>query len=90
MMYMKDMLKDWTYAHLSDCAWYLDYSKENTPTLEFEIQEKHEPRCFQGFGALEKETPSKNKLEGGKRRGNRQVQEFRLEMQDKEDVPIQS
>jgi len=29
-------------------------------------------------------------LEGGKRRGKRQVQEFESKMQNKEDVPIQS
>jgi hypothetical protein len=88
-MYMKNMLRDWTFAHLLDCARYLDYSKENTPTSKFEIWEKHELE-FQGLGALEKETPNKKRLEGGKRRGNRQVQESRLDMQDKEDVPTQS
>jgi hypothetical protein len=29
-------------------------------------------------------------MEGGKRKGKRQILEFALEMQDKEDVPIQS
>jgi hypothetical protein len=56
-----------------DCAWYLGCPKENTPPLEFEIREKHESRFLQGLGALEKETPSNKRLEGGKRRGKRQV-----------------
>jgi hypothetical protein len=47
--------------------------KENTPTLEFEIRKKHESGFLQGLGALEKETPSKKRLEGGKRRGKKQV-----------------
>jgi hypothetical protein len=38
---------------------------------------------------LEKETSSKKKLEGGKRRGKRQVQESKSKMKDKEDVPTQ-
>jgi len=45
-MYKKDMLRDWTFAHLSDCVWYLKCPKENTPTSKFEIWEKHEPRFF--------------------------------------------
>jgi hypothetical protein len=36
-----------------------------------EIQEKYESRFLEGLGALEKETPSKKKLERGKRRGKR-------------------
>jgi hypothetical protein len=67
----KDMLRDWSSPHLLDCGWYLDFSKENTPSLEFKIQEKHEPRFFQGLGALEKETPTKKRLEGGRRKGKR-------------------
>jgi hypothetical protein len=39
---------------------------------------------------LEKETISKKRLEGGKRRGKRQIQELGSKMQKKEDVPIQS
>jgi hypothetical protein len=70
-MYKKDMLRDWTFALLSDCTWYLDCPKKNTPTLEFEIWEKHELGFLQGLGALEKETPSKERLGG--RRGKRQV-----------------
>jgi hypothetical protein len=72
-MYRKDLLKDWTFAHLLDCAYYLDSSKDNTLTLKFEIREKHELEFFQGLGALEKETQNKKRLEGGKRRGKRQV-----------------
>jgi hypothetical protein len=54
-----------------------------------EIQEKHEPKIFKGL-ALQKETLSKKRLERGKRRGTKQVQEFGFDMQDKEDVPTQS
>ncbi len=86
-MYKKDMLRDWTSPHLLDYGWYLDYLKENTLPSKFE---KHEPRFLQAFRTLEKETPSKKRLEWGKKRGKRQIQEFGLEMQDKEDVPIQS
>ncbi len=75
-MYRKGMLKDWTSTHLSDCAWYLDYLKENAPTSKFKIREKHELEFLQGLEALEKETPSKKRLEGGKRRGKRQVHGF--------------
>jgi hypothetical protein len=71
IMYMKDMLRDWSSPHLLDCGWYLDFLKENIPSLEFKIQEKHEPRFFQGLGALEKETPTKKRLEGGRRKGKR-------------------
>jgi len=42
-------------------------------TSEFEIREKHDLGFFQGLGTLEKETPSKKRLEGGKRRGKRAV-----------------
>jgi hypothetical protein len=52
-MYRKDMLRNWTSPHLLDYGWYLDYPKENTPPLEFKIQEKHEPRFLQGLGDLE-------------------------------------
>jgi len=55
-----------------------------------EIWEKYEPRFFKGFGGLEKKTPNKKRLERGKRRGTRQVQEFGFEMQDKEHVPTHS
>jgi hypothetical protein len=84
IMYMKDRLRDRTSAHLLDCAWYLDCPKENAPTSKFKIQEKHETKFLQGLGALEKETPSKKKLKGGKRRGKRQIQGFGSNMQDKE------
>jgi hypothetical protein len=33
-----------------------------------EIREKYEPRFCKGLGALKKETPSKKKLERGKRK----------------------
>jgi len=45
-----------------------------------EIRKKYEPKFLEGLGALEKETPSKKRLERGKRRGNRQVQKFGFEM----------
>ncbi len=89
-LYRTDMFRDWTLAHLSNCVQYLDYSKENILTLEMEIQQKYEPKFLKGLRALEKETPSEKRLERGKRRGTRQVQEFGFEMQDKEDVPNQS
>jgi hypothetical protein len=41
--------------------------------IRFEIWEKHELRFLQGLGALEKETPNKKRLEGGKRRKRKQV-----------------
>jgi hypothetical protein len=67
------MLRDWTCALFLDCAWHLDCPKENTPTSKFKIWGKHELGFLQGLGALEKETPSKKRLEGGERRGKRQV-----------------
>jgi len=54
-----------------------------------EIWEKHELKFLEGLGAS-KETLSKKRLEKGKKKGKRQVQEFVFEMQDKKDVPIQS
>ncbi len=56
----------------------------------FEIRKKHELGFLRGLGALKKETPIKKRLEGGKRRGKKQVQESGSKMQDKEDVPTQS
>jgi hypothetical protein len=26
IMYRKDMLRDWTFPHLLDCGWYLDWT----------------------------------------------------------------
>jgi hypothetical protein len=57
-------------AHLSNCALYLE---GNTFTSKFDIWGKHELGFLQGLGALGKETPSKKRLEGGERRGKRQV-----------------
>jgi hypothetical protein len=65
IMYMKDMLRDWTFSHLSYCANILT-TRRTTPTSKMEIQEKHEPKNFQGLGALGKETPNKKILEGAK------------------------
>jgi len=45
-----------------------------------EIQEKYESRFLEGFKTLKKETPNKKKLEWGKRKGKKQVQEFGFEM----------
>jgi hypothetical protein len=45
-----------------------------------EIREKYEPNFFEGFTNLKKETPNKKRLERGKRRGKRQIQEFGFEM----------
>jgi hypothetical protein len=72
-MYMKDILKDWTSPHLLDCGWYIDYRKENIPPSKFKIWEKPKLRFLQGFETLEKEKPRKKILEGGKRRGKRQI-----------------
>ncbi len=45
---------------------------------------------MQGFGTLEKETPTKMQLEGGRRRkGKRLIIESTSNMQDKEDVSIE-
>jgi hypothetical protein len=70
-MYTKDMFKDWSSPHLLDCGWCLDCPKENTISLEFKIQKKHELGFFQGLGALEKKTPTKKRLEGGRRKGKK-------------------
>ncbi len=67
------MLRDWSSLHLLDCGWYLYCPNENTPSLEFKIQKKHDLGFFEGLGALEKETPTKEKLEGGRRKGKRQI-----------------
>jgi hypothetical protein len=77
-MNTKDMLRDWTSTHLSNCAWYLDYEGEHSFIKVWNLR-KTWVDFFQGLGALEKETPSKKRLEGGKRRGKIQVQESRLE-----------
>jgi hypothetical protein len=53
---------------------------ENILPLKFKIREKHEPRFLQGVGALEKETPTKKRLERGQRKGKRKIQESRSEM----------
>jgi hypothetical protein len=39
--------------------------KENTPSLEFEIREKHESKFPKGVKALEKETPTNKRLKRG-------------------------
>ncbi len=63
------MLRDWSSPHLLDCGWDLDYPNENTLSLEFGIRDKHEPGFLQGVRALEKETPTKKRLEGGQEEG---------------------
>jgi hypothetical protein len=79
-MYRKDMLKDWISPQLLDCNWYLDYPKENIPPSKFEIREKYEPIFLQGLGALEKETPTKKRMEGCMKKGKRHVLNFASEM----------
>jgi hypothetical protein len=37
---------------------------------------------------LEKETPTKKRLEGGKRKGKRKIQEFGSKMQDRKMFPF--
>jgi hypothetical protein len=41
-MFRKDLLKDSHASHLFQCGWYLDYSKDNTPTLEIPLKESIE------------------------------------------------
>lgn len=84
------MLRDWSTPHLLNYGWYLECSKENTLPSKFEIWEKYEFEFLQGLGALEKETPTKKRMEGGKRKGKRQILESASEMQNKEDVPTKS
>jgi hypothetical protein len=74
-MYRKGMLKDWSSPHLLLCGWYLDYLKENTPPLEFEIQEKYEPAFLQDLGTLEKETLTKKIMDRGRRKGKKRMLE---------------
>jgi hypothetical protein len=86
-MYKKGMLRDWSSPHLLDYGWYLDCSKENTPPSKFEIREKNEFAFYQDLGALEKETPIKKRMDGGKMKGKRQMLESTSMMHDKKDVP---
>ncbi len=80
IMYMKDVLRDWSSPHLLDYGWYLNCLNVNTPPSKFEIWEKYEPTFLQGLGALEKGTPTKKKMEGGMRKGKRQMLESTSEM----------
>jgi hypothetical protein len=41
-MYKKDFLKEWFGLHLTECSWYLDYSKDCTPFLEVSLCESFE------------------------------------------------
>ncbi len=43
IMYKKDLLWDWMFAHFFDCVWYLDYPKDTTPLIESGIKEKNNP-----------------------------------------------
>jgi hypothetical protein len=38
-MFKKDLLKNWLASHLLQYGWYLDYPKDNTPTLEMPLRE---------------------------------------------------
>ncbi len=67
-MYMKDMLRNWTFPHLLDCGWYLDCLKENTPPLKFEIWEKHELKDLELW---RRKQPIKKRLEGGQSEGTK-------------------
>jgi len=42
-MFKKDLLKDWLASHLLQYGWYLDYPKDNTPTLEIPLREDIKP-----------------------------------------------
>jgi hypothetical protein len=61
-------------------VYYIDCPKINTLPSKFKIKEKYEPRFLQGFGALEKDTPTKKRMEGGKKKGKKQTLEFALKM----------
>jgi hypothetical protein len=87
-IYRKDLLRDWSTPLLLNYGWYLDCSKENTLSSKFEIWEKYEFEFLQGLGALEKETPTKKRMEGGQEEGKKI--DFRVRMQNKEDVPTES
>ncbi len=52
-MYRKDLLKDWSSAHLTKCEWYFDYLKDYTPSFEVSLCESFEL----GFTKKAIETP---------------------------------
>jgi hypothetical protein len=43
IMFRKDLFKDWLAPHLLHCGWYLNYPKDNTPTLEIPSRKSIEP-----------------------------------------------
>ncbi len=66
MMYMKDMLRDWSSPHLLLCGWYLDYLKENILPSKLKIREKYEPTFLQDLGAW---TLTKKRMDRARRKG---------------------
>jgi hypothetical protein len=46
--------------------WLVECPKENTLPSKFKIQDKHEPRFFQGFGALRRRHQTKRDWRGAK------------------------
>jgi hypothetical protein len=41
-MYRKDLLKDWSNPHLTECEQYLDYTKDCTPSSKVSLCESFE------------------------------------------------
>jgi hypothetical protein len=39
-MYKRKLIHEWSSFHLKECEWYLDYPKDNIPTLNATIKEK--------------------------------------------------
>jgi hypothetical protein len=64
-MFHKELFKDQSSSHLVNYGWYFDYPKENTPTLEFSLHEKNEPR-FQEI----LQTSISIQMQEGKRKGS--------------------
>jgi hypothetical protein len=69
IMYMENMLKDWSSPHLLDCGWYFSCSKENTPSSKFKrnmswdffkalvpCRRRYLPKKKRGVGGRERET----------------------------------
>ncbi len=42
-MYQKDLLKDWSSPHLTECGWYLDCCMNHTSSFEVSPCESLEP-----------------------------------------------
>jgi hypothetical protein len=51
-MFQKDLLKDWHVSYLFNCSWYLDYLKDNTPTLGIPLREIIESSFMETLGSF--------------------------------------